>query len=542
MRWFLSCLFFLWVFYHVSEEKKIGTGHLYANPPHLRESLTPPKGRGSQQTSGPQQHPSQQKQTVARFGLSKPLGKDTANRITNLLALLKNWIERPYKHHPDRHWSQIQALLQQNIPSVLLTNTLHPYLKHGNWQVRQKAAYTLSWLPDFIKDREVLLALCHQARHDAHWRVRQEAMRALGNTATTYRELVLPTILYGLQKDTYWQVRDWAAYGLGQLGAGKLPAQADLKEALNDPSWQVRSRVAHALQLLGAEHLKPSWVEALGQRLLDREPVVQFVASQTLSRLGAVALPVLIAVSKTSPMNARKHGLKHVLRALATHARSTPQALDILRNMLGNHESDLVLEAASALSQIGEKAAGAAFDLARLFKHKQTSVRLMASWALQQIGKAAVPALQQQLLDPDHTVKQLAAETLGLLGTKLLQAPESEILKSVGSLVDLFLVSDWSVRREAAWALFRLGPRAAQFIPLSSIPVLINAVQDKQWSVRYCIVHVLGWKGSYARMIIGWFDRPVSTVGVLEQLMNKDPVLKVRQAARIALARVRGTP
>lgn len=546
MRLLRLCFLGLWIYCGFSLDHNILGHSLYANPPQVqpkpRREFPPADGKKDhRQTADQDSATVSRKNAVARVEGQSQRSTAKSSSKDHWLAL-RSWIDRSYPQHPAEHLSQIQALLQQPMSWVEYTKDLSVYLRRKNWQVRQKAAYTFSLLPNFIQDVAVLSTLRWMSRHDAHWRVRQEALRALGNTATQHRQMVLPAVLYGLQKDTYWQVRDQAAKTLGQLGVDKLPANTDLQEVLNDAAWQVRSSMAHTFQQLGGTVLKPAWIRALGLRLLDPEPAVQYAASQALSRLGSAGLVVLLEVIQGPHRQAQLHAI----RALRSHPQNSPETERIvlmLRKILRGMDTEVVQEATATLSHLGVAAAPAVAELVGLFSHSHVSVRLMASWALQQIGVTALPALAQKLYHSHASVKMLAAETIGLLGYRALQAPKPHIEKAVSALVDTLLDPLWTVRREAAWALYRLGPKAARFVHLGLIPALMVAVQDKQWSVRYGIVRVLGWMGSRGRMIVGWFGpRQVSTVGILQQLTKHDPDSRVRRAAREALIRVQILP
>ncbi|TNE52055.1 MAG: HEAT repeat domain-containing protein [Deltaproteobacteria bacterium] len=460
----------------------------------------------------------QRPQPVKAQKRPKPQPKPPLQQLAELLV-------RPYNGHPDRHKSLIQALMQTPLSSKAVVRLASPLLNHKSWDVREKAAYTLSWLTHFLRDKATIQKLRDGSRHDSHWKVRAANLRALGVIHSEAKDSVLDSILYALRKDSYWQVRAQAAHSLSQLGGARIAKPKLWVAAINDPSWQVRSAVATVLQ-----HIQPrnsQWVEALGLRLLDPEPAVRYAASQTLARLSNIALPLLVKMARSKHISARKHALS----ALACHAKHSSQALQSLRRALRDPQWRIAKEAASALSQVGPAAAPAIPDLIKLLHSKKTALRLMASWALQSIGKATLVYLRKSLQSEHHFTKMSAAETVGLLGPAAASAAPD--------LVDAMMDKEWKIRREATWALYRLGPKGASTIPMSMIPILINSVQDKQWSVRFVVSHVLGWMGPRGRMIIGWFgSRSVSTVGVLKQLSQSDKDDRVRQAAKQALQRV----
>jgi HEAT repeat protein len=106
-------------------------------------------------------------------------------------------------------------------------------------------------------------------------------------------------------------------------------------------------------------------------------------------------------------------------------------------------------------------------------------------------------------------------------------------------LVDTMLDTDWRIRREAAWALYRMGPAIRGHIPQTMLPILLNGLHDKLWKIRFCLVHILGQLGSKAKIVVGWFGpKAVSTLGVLKRLQTSDPDPRVRRAAKRALQQI----
>ncbi len=450
--------------------------------------------------------------------------KTAASPILLIHRILK-WVKKKNNNHPDRHFSKLQALLQQPVPGVELVKAIRSSLHHKNWRIRQKATYVLSRASTLFHDKALSKQLRTMARKDRHWMVRVEAIRALGTVSNSYKKKVQKTLLQSLEHDKYWQVRAQAARTLGQMGEGPVPKHPTLQEALNDTSWQVRT--AMATTLLQVVPLSKTLLQALGQRLSDPEPAVQHATAYTLGRIGSHAIPVLVQATQSKQLRTRQQAFL----ALACYGQGSTKAMTTLRHALRDKDWRVAQSAAEALSQIGSKAAPAIPELTLLLQHAKPALRLMASWTLQKVGVAALPKLRQLLHNPKPFVKIIAAETIGLLGPAAASVAPS--------LVDTLLDKSWHVRREAAWALYRMGPAIGAHIPMGMIPVLINTLQDKQWSVRYGVAHTLGWMGPRSRMVIGWFgQRTVSTSGALRKLIKHDPKPRVRHAAQQALYRV----
>ena len=152
-----------------------------------------------------------------------------------------------------------------------------------------------------------------------------------------------------------------------------------------------------------------------------------------------------------------------VLAIGQTHTKLVQRLIKALQD----ENSYVIRNAASALEQIGDKAA--VEPLIKALQDENSYVRRYAASALEKIGdKAAVEPLIKALQDENSYVRRYAASALGNIGDKA--AVEPLINKALQD-------KDSGVRRYAASALEKIGDKAA-------VEPLIKALQDKDSGVR----------------------------------------------------------
>jgi HEAT repeat protein len=117
--------------------------------------------------------------------------------------------------------------------------------------------------------------------------------------------------------------------------------------------------------------------------------------------------------------------------------------------------------------------------LLKSLKHSDAEVRRSAAVALESFGAeaaAAVPVLTQALDDADVVTQVSAARTLGQIGAAALPG----LLQALGK-------PEKQVRREAIWALVRMGSAAKD-----AIPALAGTLRDSDLKVRLGAAQALG--------------------------------------------------
>ena len=197
--------------------------------------------------------------------------------------------------------------------------------------------------------------------------------------------------------------------------------------------------------------------------------------------------------------------LAGLLARLDREGRAAPIPLS---QALADPSEQVRLAAAKALGQIDSQSEQVLAALERAARDGDKPLRLASLDSLRRQGVAAVPVLREQLRDDDLAIRQQSVKTLTSLGPAAAGAlPElTELLKSDNRLLQLAAIrclgsigreaesavaplhellkpdenaspqKYWEsavLRREAAIALIRLGPRASV-----AIPTLIDILQS----------------------------------------------------------------
>lgn len=400
---------------------------------------------------------------------------------------------------------------------LLITSLQDPY-----WQIREGAASLLSQTGAQGQHKKVIGALV-QLAVDKHWQVRAASLHAMQRL--NKGQDLLRKSAHRACKDPVAQVRERAVELMGQLSPLRADTRELLHQAYKDTSWPVRAAAIASLTQTGAQDT--ATLSVLSQALRDKEPAVQQMGVQALLKVKSTkALTIALKASLSTHKVTQRHGVS-VLGQLRPVTAKARQRLVLL---LQAPSASTREQAALSLAQMGAGALPALPALIRCFRDQHTPVRVAAIDASSRMGQKAVPALVRALRQKDPLTKRAAARTLSALGPSAAGATLF--------LIDALLDTNWKVRREASWALYRIGPAIRGRVPGSLLPVLINALRDRLWKVRYSLIKTIGHIGPQAKVVIGWFgSRAVSTLGVLKRLTkDKDP--RVRRAAHETLRKL----
>ena len=190
-------------------------------------------------------------------------------------------------------------------------------------------------------------------------------------------DLAVPVLQKAL-KERSGDVRALAAHALVSYGAGAQGAFDDLaRTLLKDKEVDVRALSVEAIVATGSdpEHVRSLLIEALK----DDWPTTRMVASQSLSRFGAPAVPALLAQLDAAESNVREAA------ADALWKIGAPLNVPALTKLVGLWLADL------------------------------GSVRVAAGNALRTMGRSALIALPDFLLDFSHPNPSRRQETAALI-------------------------------------------------------------------------------------------------------------------------------
>jgi HEAT repeat protein len=205
--------------------------------------------------------------------------------------------------------------------------------------------------------------------------------------------------------------------------------------------------------------------------LLHRGDWVREYVVKTVGHFGTPTVPYLreVALRDSSPTVRRQAG--DALRKIG--AAAVPSLLASLKD----EKAAVRLEAANALRLLFRDAEEAVPDLIEALQtDPDIGVRHYAAKALGAVGpsaKQAIPALLAALKEPTPLVWAEAAETLG----RICHVMDAEGVTP--ALIEALEDTDENVREEAAEALGRIDPRAKL-----ALPALTKALEDPASGVR----------------------------------------------------------
>jgi HEAT repeat protein len=343
-----------------------------------------------------------------------------------------------------------------------------------------------------------------KALQDANPKVRLQAATALGKTYL--KESPAISALIERFQDEDKAVCQAAAVALG----GSLQAMPALCRGLTNKDPRVRRWSAFAIRhmrrvmggLLAARERFPkistlaqAKVSTLMAAVADQNAEVRGAVISVLGAIGPMAKPAVPQITA-----ALKDPNKFV-RTMAAVAlwwidRQTNVTVPILIEGLEDKGMDLEDRKGCAwvLGEMGPKAKAAVPELIAALRgigktSRTTSTVALASYAseaLGRMGEPAVPALTKALRDEDAEIRKNAAWALFRMGPKAKGAVPALIAKSKDAQVD--------VRRFAIGALAKIGPAARE-----AVPALIERLKDEHGGVRRNAGWALGHIGAPAK-------------------------------------------
>lgn len=189
-------------------------------------------------------------------------------------------------HNAEERRSALKSLAQMNHPTAYAA--LVGAVQHPMRDVRVDAAFLLAKQTNY-KDAAAVPGLL-DALSDEDARIRTAACKALGDIGDGS---AVTDLLRVMVQDKDSNIRWQATGALGKIGTAAVPG---LCTALRDEDWKVRRSAAEALWSMH----EPEAIPALTEALVDRNDVVRQAASGALEAMGAIAVPGLIEVMKTS--------------------------------------------------------------------------------------------------------------------------------------------------------------------------------------------------------------------------------------------------
>jgi HEAT repeat protein len=322
--------------------------------------------------------------------------------------------------------------------------------------------------------------------------VRRDMARYLGELR--YRPAI-PDLIRGLD-DVDPEVRAACAYALGKLQA--RAAAIRLREIMNNEKEEMPVRVAAAVALGQIGDM--TGVRFLIDQLKSSDEKVRAAAVDALRTIGKPAARLLVQAAQSNDPLQRWGSLA------ALGETGDRRALPILLRALRDDNPDVRAIAAASLGRL--RYVAAVPQLVRALDDPNERVQAHAEWALENIGKEALPALLDGAKRP-----ALRLRIFRLLGR--LKSPQA-----IPTLTEGLRDRNPQVRAMAAWALGEIGNRSA-------VPALRSALNDADPQVRREVALALGkLKAAEVR-------------SELAERLKTDRNEQVRLAAQMALQQLR---
>jgi len=347
--------------------------------------------------------------------------------------------------------------------------------------------------PEIISD-------LYGALRDPFWRIRAAAAEALGRLAPA---TAVPWLIEALRgKDE--GLREHATDTLIRIGHPAVPA---LIELLKDDDKRMRYVAIWALGQIGP--VTNEIVPALIAALKDKDEAVRFAAAQAIGEIGPAAkcaVPALLAALKDKDRDVRYY----VILALGSIGPATEEVVPALIVALQDNDANIRFAAAQALGQFGPDAKDAVSVLSEKLWDEYVDVRESAAIALGKIGPEAFNAVNRLIAALQYgyfDVINNNAAIQGLVGI----GPGA-----VRSLTDELKNNNVFVRRCAAIALGKIGPKAK-----SAVPALIATWRDGYTKLNRASAQALASIGP-------------ATIPALKRALKNDYII-VRKYAAVAL-------
>lgn len=335
------------------------------------------------------------------------------------------------------------------------TPALVKALKHSRAMVRQSAATLLRMKG--TPARLVVPALI-EALNDPDTKVRASAARTLGEHGTKAR--AASRALSKLLSDPDPEVQANAAQALGKLGPALEVDAQPLVAMLVNSHEGVRLGAVEALYGLKAPVDAARILPELKRRLASPDQRQRLTAIFGLSALGKAGLPPLL--------DALRHGdawtREYAAIFLEGFVPDDAAALKALIDALDDPEPKVRSAAMSRLPN-GPCSAPAVPKLLQRLSHPDRETRDAAASKLAMIGTDVMPELFRLIRSGDSRTRQAAINAIGNM--------DVEAGAAIPDLVKLLHDQDVEVRRNAAWALYRVGPQDPAILP-----TLVEAYQN----------------------------------------------------------------
>jgi HEAT repeat protein len=139
-------------------------------------------------------------------------------------------------------WNAAAALRNMDVVTTDLMPAYRRLLHAPDCDMKVSAATVIS---EYATPAEVLEAALACRKDEGDWETARDARKLMAQVAKD--RAAIPVIVERLEGDRAWDVREWAARALGDLGLAAKSAAPALQAALDDPDERVRAAAEKAL-------------------------------------------------------------------------------------------------------------------------------------------------------------------------------------------------------------------------------------------------------------------------------------------------------
>ena len=360
------------------------------------------------------------------------------------------------KYHSNYESRAISDALRQTATEHSVSHILKA-LNDSNVKVRRTAIEILGEQGDC--DPEIVPALLSCVQ-DVDSTVRRDAIEALGQLRNAR---ALPALI-DMLKSPEWELRWSATEAIGRIDASK--AVEHLLPLLQDSDGYVCRAAVEALGHSGDSRTIPHLLLAMN----SKKPYLQQAAAKALGQVGkSMTVPYILKAIKEEDQEHTPTDLEAALRYI-----SDTSVIPFLLDALQDEASQVRRVAVETLGHLGAVEAGP--HLITLLKDTDDRVRRAAVQVLGKIRETnAIVPLIQALNDKNRHIRQTAAQALGFMKAH----------DAVPALIESAKNTDYLLRQASVEALGRIGDSRA-------LEPLLEVLQDREWKARWSIVYALG--------------------------------------------------
>lgn len=412
----------------------------------------------------------------------------------------------------------------------------------SNWRHRDHAAKNLD---DYGSDPQVLDTLV-RLLSDPEPEVRDSAAWSLGNIGYEAGSTV-PHLLDMLRNST-GRLRERAAIALGNIGVPGNPAIPDLIEMLDHPDPEVQDTAAYSLGRVGEGSERAA--RALADALEAPSDKLRKEAAESLAligEVGRVAIPKLLAIVRSG--KGREWG--EVVNALEALEADPDQFAAALAANLSHEDKSVRTRSLEMLAGLGSAASVATAEASRAVAtapsdELQQLLRMLAATGSEQTVDLTLAQRIERSRGGERDDLFHAASELGIQLPRVAALLEDAVRKAHADWYDTYAEQlrviaadrdsavlaiasrlsdpDWAVRSDAAEQLIEWHSEG-----VAAVPALIKALSDSRPDVRSDVADALGSIGPGA----------AAAIPALVEA-TRDEFGSVRVAAEDALVLIRG--